>query len=321
MIIIVFTPLKIFASFMDFYIILFVITVIYLIYVVARAAKNKRPGAGILLFGIVFLLFTMSLDIGYFYKLHNDYDLSYTFSIGLIIFILCQMNSLSLYIADVSRRAQQLAKAEMAFLQAQIFPHFLHNTLNTIIHLTRQSPEMARNLLIELSNYLRGKFNFDLYNSNTLVSLKYELDIVKSYLNIESVRFNDRLDVDYRVDEQALNCKILPFLLQPLVENSIRHGFKNKPDNCVMMISAYLQPKHLILSVSDNGMGMPKDKTLALTQADTNDYGTGLYNINQRLNVAYGIRLNISSELDMGTTISIKIPLRSDQSHAQSSVS
>jgi sensor histidine kinase YesM len=310
MIIIILTPLNIFASLMDLYIILFVITVIYLIYVVARATKNKRPGAGTLVFGILFLLLTCTLDIGYFYKLHNDYDLSYTFSIGLIIFILCQMNSLSLYIADVSQRAQRLAKTEMAFLQAQIFPHFLHNTLNSIIHLTRESPEKARKLLVELSNYLRGKFNFDLYNRNSLVSLNYELDIVNSYLAIEMFRFNDRLEVDYQVDEQALNCMILPFLLQPLVENAIRHGFKNKPDKCIIVITALIQHKYLLLSVYDNGIGIPRDKALALTQVDTNEYGTGLHNINQRLKAAYGTNLGISGEIDKGTTISIKIPLK-----------
>lgn len=321
MLIIVFTPLKVFGYLMYFYIAIFFATVIYLIYVVAKATKNKRPGAGTLFFGIIFLLLTITFDIGYFYKFHNNYDLSYTFSVGLIVFILCQMNSLSLYIDDVSQRAQRLAKTEMAFLQAQIVPHFLHNTLNTIIHLTREAPEKARSLLVELSNYLRGKFNFDLYNINTLVTLKYELDIVKSYLAIESARFNDRLKIEYRIDEQTLNCKMLPFLLQPLVENAVRHGLKNKPDNCLIVISASLQQKRLILSVSDNGIGIPKDKTLALTQVDTNEYGTGLYNINQRLSTTYGTKLSISSIIDKGTTISIKIPLRSDLNHVKGSVS
>ncbi len=320
MVIILLTPLKIFAVLMDLYIILFVVTVVYLIYVVAKAAKSRRPGAGTLLFGMLFLFLTILLDIGYFYKLHNNYDLSYTFSIGLIILILCQMNSLSLYIAEVSQRAQQLAKTEMAFLQAQIVPHFLHNTLNTVIHLTRESPEKARDLLVELSNYLRGKFNFDLYKRNTSVSLKYELDIVKSYLAIEIVRFNDRLEIEYRIEEQALNCKILPFLLQPLVENAVRHGFKNKSDNCRLVISAMVQQNSLILSVADNGMGMPKEKILALTKADTNEHGTGLYNINQRLSAAYGANLSISSEIDKGTTISITIPSRSDPKHVKGSI-
>ena len=324
-IIIIFTPLKIFGPLMHLYLILFVIAFIYLITVIAAAAKKKKPGAGTLLFGTCFLLLTALIDMGYVYKVHNNYDLAYTFSIGLIIFILCQMHSLSLYIADVFQQAQRVAKAEMAFLQAQIVPHFLYNTLNTIIHLTRESPEKARSLLTELSNYLHGKFNFDLYHKNTSISLEYELGIVKSYLAIESVRFNDRLKVNYQVEEQALNYKILPFLLQPLVENAVKHGFTNNPEDCIIVISAFFQQNNLMLSVSDNGLGMPKAKILALTKGDSKELGTGLNNINQRLNAAYGTGLSITSATNMGTTINIKIPLsnisiplRSEQSYVKS---
>jgi len=320
-IVIIFTPLKIFGPLMHLYLILFIIAFIYMIFVIAAAAKKKKPGAGTLLFGTLFLLLTALIDMGYVYKLHNNYDLAYTFSIGLIIFILCQMHSLSLNIADVFQRAQGLAKAEMAFLQAQIVPHFLYNTLNTIIHLTRESPEKARSLLMELSKYLHGKFNFDLYNKNKLVTLEYELDIVKSYLAIESVRFSNRLKVNYQIDEQTLNHKILPFLLQPLVENAVRHGFRKNSEDCIITISAFVQEKNLILSVSDNGIGMPKNKILALTKCDYSELGTGLTNINQRLNTAYGTDLSIVSTIDAGTTINIKIPLRSDNVHDKSNIS
>jgi len=320
-IVIIFTPLKIFGPLMHLYLVLFVIAFIYMIFVITAAARKKKPGAGTLLFGTLFLLLTALIDMGYVYKLHNNYDLAYTFSIGLIIFILCQMHSLSLNIADVFQRAQGLAKAEMAFLQAQIVPHFLYNTLNTIIHLTRESPEKARSLLTELSNYLHGKFNFDLYNKNKFVTLEYELDIVKSYLAIESVRFSNRLKVNYQIDEQTLNYKILPFLLQPLVENAVRHGFRKNSEDCLITISAYTRENHLILSVSDNGIGMPKNKILALTKCDYSELGTGLNNINQRLIAAYGTNLNIVSTFNTGTTISMKIPLRSDNSHGKSNIS
>jgi sensor histidine kinase YesM len=291
-----------------------------MIFVITAAARKKKPGAGTLLFGTLFLLLTALIDMGYVYKLHNNYDLAYTFSIGLIIFILCQMHSLSLNIADVIQRAQGLAKAEMAFLQAQIVPHFLYNTLNTIIHLTRESPEKARSLLMELSNYLHGKFNFDLYNKNKFVTLEYELDIVKSYLAIEFIRFSNRLKVNYQIDEQTLNHRILPFLLQPLVENAVRHGFRNNSEDCIITISAFVQENHLMLSVSDNGIGMPKNKILALAKCDYSELGTGLNNINQRLIAAYGTSLSIVSTINTGTTINIKIPLRSDNSHGKSNI-
>jgi sensor histidine kinase YesM len=116
-----------------------------------------------------------------------------------------------------------------------------------------------------------------------------------------------------RQDEQTLNYKILPFLLQPLVENAVRHGFRKNSEDCIIVISAFAQENHLMLSVSDNGTGMPKNKILALTKCDYSELGTGLNNINQRLNAAYGTNLDVSSKINIGTTINIKIPLRSDQ--------
>lgn len=317
-IIIIFTPLRVFGHLMNLYLILFIITFIYLLGVITAAAKKKKPGARLLLFGTFFMLLTALIDMGYIYQLHNDYNIAYTFSIGLIVFVLCQMHSLSLSIADIVQRSQNLSKAELAFLQAQIVPHFLYNTLSTIIHLTRESPEKARNLLSELSNYLRGKFNFEIYNKNKFVSLEYELGIVKSYLSIESFRFNNSLEVVYSIDEQTLQSNILPFLIQPLVENAVRHGFKNKTKDWIIVISTFYDQKRLVISVEDNGIGMSREKILAITNGDPIDNGTGLHNVNQRLIATYGTGLSISSTINKGTAITIKIPLRKDQIHVKS---
>jgi len=310
------TPLKSFAVLMNTCLILFVITFIYLLFIIATAAKEKKPGAGLLLLGTIIMLTAALIDMAYYRQIHSQYGLSYTFSIGFIIFILSQMRSLSLTIADIFKRSENMSKAELAFLQAQIVPHFLYNTLSTIIHLTRESPEKARSLLLELSNYLRGKFNFKAYSENNFVSLEYELGIVKSYLTIESVRLNDRLEVTYNIDPQALGHEILPFTLQPLVENAVRHGLKNRPKQCKIIISARRAQDSLVITVEDNGVGMSRASILAIKNGHPIGNGTGLYNVNQRLNTVYGAGLSISSTINTGTVINITIPLREGQKHA-----
>ena len=317
--IIIFTPLTVFGHLMNPCLILFILSFIYLFTIIIAAARKNEPGAGLLLFGTFIMLITAAIDMAYANRIHSDYNIAYTFSIGFIIFILCQMHSLSLIIADMFEKAQKLSKAELAFLQAQIVPHFLYNTLNTIIYLTRESPEKARNLLLKFSSYLRGKFDFKMYNQNLFVSLENELELVKSYLSIEKVRFDGRLDVAYNIDKSAQNCNIIPFVLQPLVENAMHHGLKNKTENCRIAISASRRGKHIIISIEDNGIGMPKEKLILLRKDDpTKNDGTGLYNVNQRLKAVYGTGLEIISDINKGTVINIKIPIREEREYAKS---
>lgn len=316
-VIILFTPLSFFANFMNPCLILFVIAFMFIIKVIVMAARKKKPGADLLLFGTIILLITAIIDMGYFSALHYDYNLAYTFSFGLIIFILCQMHSLTLIIADIFDRSQKLSKAELAFLQAQIVPHFLYNTLNTIIYLTRESPKKARDLLLKLSQYLRGKFDFEAYNQNSFVSLEYELGIVESYLSIELVRFNERLKVIYDIDQKTLKYDILPFTIQPLVENAILHGLKNKAKEGKIIISSYIEENYLLISIEDNGIGMSKEKILSIIKDESIEGGTGLYNVHARLKKVYGEGLRIASSMNKGTTITMKIPLRREKGYVK----
>ena len=219
------------------------------------------------------------------------------------------MNSFSLIIADIFEKSRKLAKAELAFMQAQIAPHFLHNTLNTIICLTRESPEEARNLLLKFSEYLRNKFDFNLYNRNSPVTFEHELEIVKSYLSIESVRFNGRLEVIYNIDERTLGANIMPFILQPLAENAVRHGLRTKSGDCRIVILSALDLDHAVISIEDNGVGIPKEKLLAINNKELSCSGTGIFNVDQRMRIAYGEGLKIISSVNKGTKIILKIPL------------
>ena len=122
---------------------------------------------------------------------------------------------------------KQVVTAELQFLQAQIQPHFIFNTLNTIMVFCRQDPNKAAELLDELGNYLRGKFSFS--NADELIPLEKELDFVNSYLAIEKVRLDERLQVSYDLDTN-LDVYIPSLILQPIVENAVRHGIRPKKE-------------------------------------------------------------------------------------------
>ncbi|MBM7569996.1 sensor histidine kinase [Aquibacillus albus] len=209
-----------------------------------------------------------------------------------------------------AQRAYQLAKeAEIKALQAQISPHFLFNSLNTVVSLIRIDPTKARRLLVSLSQFLRQNLSV---TTKDMVSLKQELDHVKAYLTIEETRFVDRLKVDYEIDERVFAATIPPLTLQPLVENAIKHGFKNKDEDCFIFISMIDCGEKIKIIVADNGEGISRGRLRELgTEPMTSDTGTGLglYNVNRRLRLIFGedAKLHINSD-STGTEITFFIP-------------
>lgn len=208
-------------------------------------------------------------------------------------------------------KAHQLAKeAEIKVLQAQISPHFLFNTLNTIVSLVRIDPAKARKLLVSLSHYLRQNMTATTKNMSTL---EQELRHVKAYLEIEQARFVHKLQVFYQIDEEALLKKAPPLTLQPIVENAIKHGFKDKESNCVVKIIIKKDEEATIVIVEDNGRGMAKERAeqviITPIQSETGT-GLALYNINRRLTMMFGdaASLKIKSEPEQGTEVAFSIP-------------
>lgn len=215
-----------------------------------------------------------------------------------------------LEIADVEKAYQLAREAEIKVLQAQISPHFLFNTLNTILSLVRIEPAKARKLLIYLSRFLRQ--NLEITTEHT-TTLEQELKHVKAYLAIEEARFVNKLRIAYEIDEDALVQQIPPLTLQPIVENAIKHGMKNKESNFVLKIKIQKLDGHISVRVIDNGNGMSTKRAEQLSKAPIHsDVGTGLalYNVNRRLTMKFGEQaaLLIKSELNMGTDISFSVP-------------
>ncbi|MCM3603010.1 sensor histidine kinase [Robertmurraya korlensis] len=224
---------------------------------------------------------------------------------------LSSLLSNQLEIADVDRAYQLAKEAEIKALQAQISPHFLFNTLNTILSLIRLDPMKARKLLVSLSHFLRQNLSV---TTQSLTTLEQELKHVKAYLAIEEARFANKLSVIYDIDESTLLQNIPPLTLQPIVENAIKHGFKDKEENCFIHISTKKEPTHILVTIEDNGAGIPPERIQELlAQPISSEIGSGvaLYNVNRRLSFVFGEKttLQINSILHQGTSIQFSIPI------------
>lgn len=196
--------------------------------------------------------------------------------------------------------------AEIAFLRSQIKPHFLYNALNSIAELCVEEPEKAEELTLQLSQYLRSSFDFKQLDS--LTSLENELELVKAYINIEKARFGARLQVIYDVNANT-DIRIPPLILQPLVENAIRHGLMSNLRGGTVTLSVNMLDHSMIrFMVEDNGSGMSEHKLEEIMRSDVDKRGVGLWNISQRIKLLYGESILIQSVEGKGTKVSFEIP-------------
>ncbi|WP_261305245.1 ATP-binding protein [Paenibacillus andongensis] len=197
-------------------------------------------------------------------------------------------------------------RLEAAWLQAQIKPHFLHNTINTIAALGTFDISRMQELLEQFSNYLRASFDF--HNSDRLVSIDRELALVQHYLFIEKERFGDRLIVHWNL-EANLQFALPPLTIQTLVENSVIHGIMRRTQGGTIHIRIMSTEESFEISIRDNGVGMGKERIQRLF-ANSSDIsmGIGLRNTDRRLKQLYGKGLQIQSIPDQGTTVSFQIP-------------
>lgn len=226
---------------------------------------------------------------------------------------LAHLFSNQLELAEVENQRKLLCDAEIKALQAQINPHFLFNAINTIISYTRTNPETASDLLVKLAEFFRKNIN----PGNENVPLSTELEHCKAYIAIEMARFEDRVKVNYDIDKETLNCELPPLILQPLVENALKHGILPREEGGEITIGANRENGSVKVFVKDNGIGMTKDQIESLFSGKMKSYsqngsGIALRNVNARLTTIYGANhsLSVESELNKGTTVSFTIPIR-----------
>ena len=194
-----------------------------------------------------------------------------------------------------------LVEARLAALTSQINPHFLFNTLNSVSSLIRTDPDQARLMVVRLSKVLRRL----LRKHENFSTLRDELNFIEDYLSIEVVRFGDKLRFEKDVAEDTLDMLVPSMLLQPLVENSIKHGLSSKVEGGTIRIHAHRTDAKLCLLVEDDGIGIPESKLATLLNR-----GIGVSNVNERLKVLFGneYRMWIDSRSGLGTRIQIEAP-------------
>jgi len=193
---------------------------------------------------------------------------------------------------------------ELAFLHAQIKPHFLYNALNTIAEYCETQPQEAGKLIISLSKYLRGTLDFE--NISSFVTLEKELSLVKAYLNIEMARF-DKLEVAFDIEDDIM-ISLPPLTLQTLVENAVKHGVTKVVAGGKVNISIKQSEEGVLFVVKDNGIGFDVKKLDLSSKNSEKRSSIGLYNINTRLLKLYGKGVTIESEQGIGTKVSFVIP-------------
>jgi len=194
-----------------------------------------------------------------------------------------------------------LAEARLAALTSQINPHFLFNTLNSVSSLIRTNPDQARLMLVRLSKVLRRL----LRKHENFTALREELNFIEDYLAIEMTRFGDKLRFETEVAGETLDMLVPSMLLQPLVENSIKHGLSSKVEGGTIRIRTRRSDSRLHLLVEDDGVGIAEAKLATLLED-----GIGVSNVNERLKVLFGgdYRMWIDSQPGRGTQIQIEVP-------------
>jgi len=198
-----------------------------------------------------------------------------------------------------SRLQTQLARAELSALKMQLQPHFLFNTLNAVAALLKANPDAAEGMILKLSDFLRLTLN---NTGRPDVTLREELDFLERYLAIEKIRFQDRLLTRFRIRTEVLDARVPNLLLQPLVENAIRHGIARDRRAGRLEVSATHEKGRLLLRVTDDGPGAPPGRVLE---------GIGLTITRERLRHLYGdaSSLEYGNAPGGGFCVSLSLPL------------
>jgi len=219
------------------------------------------------------------------------------------------------------KEQENLKKAELRALQAQINPHFLYNTLDTIIWMSHSN---QTDQVIEIVSALSKFFRISLSKGKDWITIAEEIERTRSYLTIQKMRYRDILDFNIELDEAVADNTILKLILQPLVENALYHGIKNKRQGGTITVRAKQKNENeILLEVEDDGIGFTSEK-LAQLQTELDDdsgdirmeSGFGIGNVNNRIRLYYGKQygVTVTSEYNTGTCVKLVIPAKKDDS-------
>ena len=306
-IMILFADSFVYASFLLPYLVSVAAACLLGLFITIRILVRRRIDAGYYLIGIMLLAAGATNDVLKFLQVINT---RYLLTAAVALFVVSQAFLLVNRVASMQLATTKLStdlrhsntralQTETAFLNVQIKPHFLYNALNTIAEFCRTDPAEAEQLILSLSRYLRGTLDFD--NLGDEVTIRKELDLIKAYVSIEMARFCN-FDIEYNIEPELLDRKLPPLILQPLVENAIKHGVRGLDSRGVIQVHIHREGNNIRCCVMDNGKGIPDERRPDLLRANSGT-GVGLYNIHTRLIRLYGRGLEISSKPGAGTRI------------------
>jgi two-component system, LytTR family, sensor kinase len=279
---------------------------------IRRNLDRPRPDWQISFFLYIVLLQFLHLELGHIAhgRLFYIQPSGWLSAVGLYAVTVASV-AIPLKIWNNTRIEQKLEEQEMLLLQArmealqsQINPHFLFNTLNSVASLVRFDPEMARVLIVKLANILRRI----LRKGDSFIRLREELEFIDDYLDIEVVRFGrDKLRVVKELDPETLEFAMPSMLLQPLVENSIKHGLSPKIEGGTIVLRSRVDAAGLVIEVEDDGIGIAE----GAGPTPASGSGIGLANVAERLKVLYGenAKMKVESGNGKGTRVSITLPM------------
>lgn len=221
---------------------------------------------------------------------------------------------------EVKETEKEKREMEMLALQAQINPHFLYNTLNSILWLSElQGADKVTQMLDSLIKVLQ----YTVDNTKEFVRVRDEVAFIHNYIRILNFRYFERFSFIFDIKEDTLEYEMPRFILQPLVENAVLHGFDNNDLNATVKLSIHLQDGELFLCVSDDGRGMPEEKIREILHTDSSSKKSlnkiGLYNVNQRICLTYGeeYAIHIDSKVGCFTKVTVRIPAQNAAGEAQ----
>ncbi|HEX2924952.1 MAG TPA: histidine kinase [Ruminiclostridium sp.] len=297
--------------------VLLILQMLYIMGVLMKSILKKRDNAVLMFIAICLLIVAMNADIINFILIGSIY-LSCMFLFGNFVVVLAMsyvqarqqaMNHKKLVfynekLLEADRLKDKIMETEMSFLQAQIKPHFLYNALSAIANVCEKDGKQAGKLIIDLAIYLRGSLEFN--NLDKMVTIEKELEFVDTYFHIEQARFGQKIQLRKEV-EIPLDVQIPVLILQPLVENAVRHGVSKKPGGGTVTLRMMQKDKSIYIDIEDDGIGIESEKLAVLLNGSGLNQGVGLLNIHNRLLKLYGRGLEISSESGC-TSLKLMIP-------------
>jgi len=282
---------------------------IYLVACIWRSEKNSVWRFILIYYGCNILGMLIGIELSYlvvsfifhvpFHFLRHFDEYRFCFLIVIIVstiiyFYRAQQGTLNARIKqkelDLAKARQLVTQAELQTLQSKINPHFLYNSLNSIASLIRTDADKAEDMTIKLSRLFRYSINSPRENMSVVGE---EMEIVNTYLAIEKVRFGDRLHFEIHVDEEVKNNQIPRFLVQPLVENALKHGLNDMPGKGELKISVNRDGTNIVICVADNGKPFPDELDIGYGLQSTYDKLTLLYGENYQVQIANSPRKQI----------------------------